>query len=87
MLRISGKDGLYGKPPKQSVVPLSRWLQAPLEADCSLNEGWFMGSRQVQRTVKRGVGLAGVGSKCWIEPFCGDMQKPPSTWRPGDKTP
>jgi hypothetical protein len=38
MLRISGKDGPYGKLPKKSVVPLSRRLQAPLEAHFALNE-------------------------------------------------
>ena len=31
-LHISGKGGPYGKPPKKSVVPLSRRLPAPLEA-------------------------------------------------------
>jgi len=31
MLRLSGKDGPYGKPPKESVVPLCRRLPAPLE--------------------------------------------------------
>ena len=76
MLRISGKDGPYGKPPKKSVVPLCRRLAAPLDAYFSLNEGWFIGSRQVQRTVKRGAGLAGIGSKSWMEPFRGDMQNP-----------
>jgi hypothetical protein len=36
MLRISGKDGPYGKPPKTSVIALSRGLPAPLEADLAL---------------------------------------------------
>ena len=44
MLRISGEDGPYGKPPKKSVGPPSRWLQAPLEARFALNERWFIGS-------------------------------------------
>ena len=50
MLRISGKDGPYGKPPKTSVVALSRWLPAPLEAYFALNDRWVSGSRQVQRS-------------------------------------
>jgi hypothetical protein len=77
MLRISGKDGLYGKPPKKSVVPLSRRLQVALEAYFALNERWVIGSRQVQKSLKRVAGYSGVGSKSWVEPFRGDMQKTP----------
>jgi hypothetical protein len=77
MLRISGKDGPDGKPPKTSVVPLCRRLPAPLEASFALNDRWVSGSRQAQKLVKRVAAHSGVGSKSWIEPFCGDMQKPP----------
>jgi hypothetical protein len=73
MLRSSGKQ------PKKSVVRLSRRLQAPLEPYFALNERRFIGSRQVQKIVKRVAGHSGVGSKSWIEPFRGDMQKTPST--------
>jgi hypothetical protein len=79
VLRISGKDGPCGKLPKKSVVPLSRRLHTLLEAYFALSERWFIGSRQVQKIVKRAVGHSGVDSKSWIEPFCGDMQKPPDT--------
>jgi hypothetical protein len=41
------------------------------------SERWFIGSRQAQKLVKRVAGHSGVGSKAWIAPFCGDMQKPP----------
>jgi hypothetical protein len=77
MLRISDKGGPYGKPPKKRVVPLPRRLQAPRETHFALNEPWVMGSRQVQKIVKRVAGHSGVGSKSWIEPFRGDMQKTP----------
>ena len=65
--------------PKKSVRPLSRWLQPPLEADFALNERWLLGSRQVQTIVKRVAGHSGVGSKSWIDPFRGDMQKTPGS--------
>ena len=77
MLRISDKDGPYDKPPKTRVVPLSRRPLAPLEAYFALHERWFIGSRQVQKIVKRVTGHSGVGLKSWTEPFRGDMQKPP----------
>jgi hypothetical protein len=73
----AARKGLYGKPPKKRVVPLPRRLPAPLEAYFALNERWVIGSRQVQTSVKRVAGHAGVGSKAWIEPFRGDRQKPP----------
>jgi site-specific recombinase XerD len=44
MLRISGKDGPYGKQPKKRVVPLSRRPQEPLEAYFALHERWVIGS-------------------------------------------
>jgi hypothetical protein len=78
MLRISGEDGPYGKPPKKSVVALPRRLPAPPETYFAPNEGWFIGSRQVQRIVKRVASHSAFDSKSWIEPFRGDMQKPPA---------
>jgi hypothetical protein len=75
MRRIGGKDGPYGKQPQKSVASLSGWLPASMEAYFALNERWFIGSRQVQKIVKRVASRSGVGSKSWIEPFRGDPQK------------
>jgi integrase/recombinase XerD len=52
-LRVSGKGGPYGKQSKKRVVPMSRRVQALLEPYVSLHEKWFIGSRQVQKIVKR----------------------------------
>ena len=52
-LRVSGKGGPYGKQLKKRVVPMSRRVQALLEPYVSLHEKWFIGSRQVQKIVKR----------------------------------
>jgi hypothetical protein len=43
----AARTSLHGKQPKKSVVPLSRRLQALLEACFALNERWLIGSRQV----------------------------------------
>ncbi len=51
--RIEGKGGPYGKQSKKRVVPMSRRIQPLMEHYFALNDRWFVGTRQVQKTVKR----------------------------------
>ncbi|MFH1833789.1 MAG: site-specific integrase [bacterium] len=52
-IRIKGKGGPYGKKSKQRVVPMSPRVRAILEPYFALNQKWFVGTRQVQKIVKR----------------------------------
>lgn len=51
--RIQGKGGPYGKQTKKRVVPMSRRIQPLMEHYFALHDAWFVGSRQVQKIVKR----------------------------------
>lgn len=51
--RIEGKGGPYGKQSKKRVVPMSRRIQPLMEHYFALQDHWFVGPRQVQKTVKR----------------------------------
>ena len=52
-LRISGKGSPHGKKTKKRVVPLSRRIQTLPEHYFALHEKWFVGTRQVQKIVKK----------------------------------
>lgn len=52
-IRVNGKGGMYGKKTKKRVVPMYRRVQTLLEHYFAINEKWFIGERQVQKTVKR----------------------------------
>ena len=52
-LQIKGKGGPYGKKSKIRVVPMSRRIQPLLEHYFAINSKWFIGTRQVQKIVKR----------------------------------
>jgi len=52
-LRINGKGGPYGKKSKKRMVPMSKRVQALLEPYFTLQDKWFSGERQVQKTVKK----------------------------------
>lgn len=52
-LQIKGKGAPYGKKSKIRVVPISRRIQPLLEHYFAINSKWFVGSRQVQKIVKR----------------------------------
>ncbi len=51
--RIEGSGGPYGKQSKKRVVPMSRRIQPLMEHYFALHDRWFVGSRQVQKIVKR----------------------------------
>jgi len=52
-IRVSGKDGPYGKKSKKRVVPMSNRVQTLLEPYFTLHAEWFIGERQVQKLVKQ----------------------------------
>jgi integrase/recombinase XerD len=52
-IRISGKDGPYGKLSKKRIIPMSKRVQTLLEHYFAINDKWPIGKRQVQKIVKR----------------------------------
>jgi len=52
-LRITGKGSPHGQKSKKRVIPMSKRVQALLEPYFSLHEEWFMGTRQIQKIVKK----------------------------------
>jgi integrase/recombinase XerD len=57
-IRVAGKGGPHGTRSKQRIVPLSARVRAILEPYFALNDAWFVGTRQVQKIVKRVAGRA-----------------------------
>jgi integrase/recombinase XerD len=52
-IRVTGKGGPHGKKSKKRVIPMSRRVQTLLEHYFAINEKWPVGSRQVQKIVKK----------------------------------
>lgn len=62
-IRVTGKGGPHGKKSKKRVVPMSKRVQSLLEHYFAIHNAWPIGTRQVQKIVKRIANRAQVSQK------------------------